>query len=383
MRVAFYAPMKPPTSVRPSGDRTIARLLMRALERAGCEVRLASEFRSWSPSPDPEVLSRTVQSAKVEADAVSSAWRRVGWRPDIWFTYHLYYKAPDLIGPGIAAELGIPYVVAEASYSPRRVRGPWAEWQQAAAQGIRAADLILCFTERDRRGLAEIASNDRFELFAPFLDLAEASLARRNRSEAGDPVKLVTVAMMRDGSKLRSYRFLASALSRLATANATGAPAASNWSLTVVGDGPAAQDVYAAFDSDEIVRSRTAFLGQLQPSQIAGELARSDLFVWPGFEEAFGMAYLEAQAQRLPVLALDTAGVASVVRDGVSGRLVATADEQAFANALAELTLDRQTLQNLGERAHNYVVEHHGLAAAAERLRTALWNVNRQRDLRS
>jgi len=33
MRIAFYAPMKPPTSPRPSGDRRMARLLMQALAK--------------------------------------------------------------------------------------------------------------------------------------------------------------------------------------------------------------------------------------------------------------------------------------------------------------------------------------------------------------
>ena len=38
MRIAFYAPMKPPNHPVPSGDRTMARLMMAALELAGHEV---------------------------------------------------------------------------------------------------------------------------------------------------------------------------------------------------------------------------------------------------------------------------------------------------------------------------------------------------------
>ncbi|MDF2688487.1 MAG: glycosyl transferase family 1, partial [Microvirga sp.] len=33
--VAFYAPLKSPNHLLPSGDRTMARLLMKALDRAG------------------------------------------------------------------------------------------------------------------------------------------------------------------------------------------------------------------------------------------------------------------------------------------------------------------------------------------------------------
>jgi hypothetical protein len=42
MKVAFYATMKPPDDPVPSGDRTMARLLVKALETAGHEVELVS-----------------------------------------------------------------------------------------------------------------------------------------------------------------------------------------------------------------------------------------------------------------------------------------------------------------------------------------------------
>lgn len=45
MRIALYAPMKSPAHPVPSGDRTMARLLVRALELAGHRVALASDLR--------------------------------------------------------------------------------------------------------------------------------------------------------------------------------------------------------------------------------------------------------------------------------------------------------------------------------------------------
>src|SRR6202008_5084540 len=53
MRIAFYAPLKPPTHPVPSGDRRMARLLMAALARANHQVRLASRFRSREGEGDP------------------------------------------------------------------------------------------------------------------------------------------------------------------------------------------------------------------------------------------------------------------------------------------------------------------------------------------
>ena len=58
----------------------------------------------------------------------------------------------------------------------------------------------------------------------------------------------------------------------------------------------------------------------------------------PGDVEGFGMVAIEAAAHGLPTVAFDVGGVADAVADGVSGRLVRSGDEEAFAAAvLAEL----------------------------------------------
>ena len=47
MRVAFYAPMKPPGHPVPSGDRRMARAFMALLDDLGHEVELASRLRTF------------------------------------------------------------------------------------------------------------------------------------------------------------------------------------------------------------------------------------------------------------------------------------------------------------------------------------------------
>ena len=47
MRIAFYAPLKPPDHPMPSGDRRVAQLLWEALRGAGHAPFLASRLRSY------------------------------------------------------------------------------------------------------------------------------------------------------------------------------------------------------------------------------------------------------------------------------------------------------------------------------------------------
>ena len=133
MRIAFYAPLKAHDHPVASGDRLIAGLLVRALERAGHDVVTASRIRAFDGAGDRRRQLRLAHEAGVEARRLLERWTGSSAAPRCWFTYHLYHKAPDWIGPRVSAGLGIPYVVAEASHAPKRARGAWRHGHRAVA----------------------------------------------------------------------------------------------------------------------------------------------------------------------------------------------------------------------------------------------------------
>ena len=77
----------------------MARMLIGALRTSGHDVVLASRFRSVLPSPDPDAMRDVEAAALREVDRLIAGWQgSPSGPPDVWFTYHPYYKAPDLIG---------------------------------------------------------------------------------------------------------------------------------------------------------------------------------------------------------------------------------------------------------------------------------------------
>src|SRR5260370_37469861 len=116
MRVAFYSPLKPPDHLVPSGDRRIAQLFLDALRSAGHEPFVASRLRSYDGAGNPLRQARLASLARREAERLLRGWRQEPRAaPELWFTYHLYYKAPDWLRPPISSSLRLPYVVAESS----------------------------------------------------------------------------------------------------------------------------------------------------------------------------------------------------------------------------------------------------------------------------
>src|SRR5690348_2601682 len=132
MRIAFYAPLKSPDHPVPSGDRRVAQLLFAALRMGGHEVRVASRFRSYEGRGDRLHQARLAcVGGRLAARFVRRCERAPHTAPELWFTYHLYHKAPDWLGPPIAEALRIPYLLAEASDAPRQALGGWALGRQA------------------------------------------------------------------------------------------------------------------------------------------------------------------------------------------------------------------------------------------------------------
>ncbi|KIC20259.1 glycosyltransferase family 4 protein [Leisingera sp. ANG-Vp] len=340
-QVAFYAPMKPPHHPVPSGDREIARNLMKLLSGSGAGVQLVSDLRIYDKRGSAEVQAELRQQAEAETARLICEMPET----DLWVTYHNYYKAPDLIGPSVARARGIPYVQIESTRAKKRLMGPWAGFAEAAHTAADAAAAIFYFTEQDRFALnRDRCGGQALAHLPPFLPL-----------EALPPVStldgpMLAAGMMRDGDKLTSYRIIAETLAELP----------GSWKLDIAGDGPArpkAEALMAPFGD------KVRFLGQLSRAELAEAYAKASLFLWPGVNEAFGMVYLEAQAHGLPVAAQDRPGVRDVL---LPGSYPAPEDgPQALAAFTAGLLANPARRTEIGQDARNFISSRHLSPAAA------------------
>src|SRR5215207_1918078 len=354
MKIAFYAPLKPPDHPVPSGDRQMARLLIAALESKGNIIIIPSHLRCYLRGSSLAEFNEARENSRDEFARITREWAASGGG-DLWLTYHPYYRAPDLLGPDVAKQFGIPYVTCEASYAAKRDNDGWKEQQAVVKSAVRQAALNLCFTNRDRQGLSAIVTSSSLANVPPFIVVEPVSSG--DHRVASPPEHLIAVAMMRSGVKFDSFKFLAAALALLPDVP---------WHLTIVGHGPLAEAVRELFRV--FPEKRLSWIGEVAPEAVSDYLRQASIYVWPGCGEAYGLAYLEAQAAGLPVIAQAAAGVPEVVVHGQTGVLLPEGDIAGFASAIRRWINNPAERAVFGARARDFVQSERSLEKAAQRL---------------
>jgi glycosyltransferase involved in cell wall biosynthesis len=353
LRIAFYAPFKPLGHRQPSGDLVTAAGIFDFFTRRGHAAVAVSRLRCrwiyWKPWLWP-LLAR---------EAGRAARRVAAGGLEVWFSYHSYYKAPDLLGPLVCRRAGLPYVLFQGIYSTKRRR------RLATLPGFYLNRMSLLrarhvFTNKrlDLANLRRLLPEERLTYLAPGLDPAAFAFDPAARAElrgawraAEDPVVL-SVAMFRPGVKADGLAWVIRACGALARRGR-------RFTLVIAGDGKARARL------EELARrelaGRVLFAGLVPRGELHRFYSAADVFAFPGFQESLGMVYLEAQSCGLPVVACDNAGVPEAVRHGLTGLLVPPSDAAGFAAAIDLLIGDAGLRRRLGAAARRTVRECHDL----------------------
>ena len=107
------------------------------------------------------------------------------------------------------------------------------------------------------------------------------------------------------------------------------------WSLAIVGDGPAFADMRRLFAG-----TATVFTGFMGGTELSQAFASADAFVFSSTTETLGLVILEAQASGLPVVAAKSPATCEQIANGVTGMVYDPATELGLDRALEDLLQD-------------------------------------------
>lgn len=122
-----------------------------------------------------------------------------------------------------------------------------------------------------------------------------------------------------------------------------------NAHLLIVGDGPDAQPIAERARALGLA-DRVHLLGQVSEEQKYAALSIADAFVSTSQHEGFGLVYLEAMAQGLPIVCYDRGGQTDFLASGESGYVVPLNDRAKFSESLIALHTDVDRRKDYGKR---------------------------------
>jgi glycosyltransferase involved in cell wall biosynthesis len=364
LRVAFFTPFKPLGHPHPSGDLVTATGIFDFLVQRGHQVFPASNLRCrwiyWKPWLWPKLhweRSRVVK--KLSHSPV-----------DLWFTYHSYYKAPDLLGPAVSRKLNIPFVIFQGIYSTKRRR----QWTTKPGFHLNkstlcAASHVLTNKTVDLLNLKRLLPESRITYVAPGLNPDNFCFDNSARSQLreqwkiGDEPVIFSAAMFRPDVKTEGLTWVIRACSELYRQD-------QSFRLVIAGDGKERETLRRL--AAQQVPDRVLFVGKIPRQEMYRYYSAADVFVFPGIRESLGMVFLEAQSCGLPVVAFNNAGVPEAVQDGKTGLLVPMYAMDSFVEAVRRLIVDKKLRQQMGLAGKSYVREFHNLNKNYQALESTL-----------
>lgn len=109
------------------------------------------------------------------------------------------------------------------------------------------------------------------------------------------------------------------------------------WDVVIAGDGELRDSLESRVP--ESLRPRVIWLGFLQMEELLHAYHAADVLVLPSDFEPWALVVNEAMAAGLPVVASDVVGAAyDLIEDGVSGKVFASGDAAALAEAILDIT---------------------------------------------
>jgi glycosyltransferase involved in cell wall biosynthesis len=313
--------------------------------------RLMTEISGF-PLPGAEAALRRAGHLSPWLPSLERALRDETERFDLVHSANIALEAPILAAEEYCRRKDVPLVVTPfvhlAEAERRQVSKYYTMRHQLAI--LRRADAVVAQTPRERRFLLERGvAEERLHLVGAGVDPATVvggdGAAFRARHDIAGPLVVIVGTTARD----KGTPDLVEAMRTLWRAGREA---------TLVIAGPTMEHFVRWFAALPIAdRVHCRLLGFISPEEKRDMLAAADIFALPSRTDSFGISYLEAWCNGVPVIGARAGGVPDVIDDGEDGLLVPFGDVPALAAALRSLLDDPTLAARLGERGRVKTLE--------------------------
>jgi glycosyltransferase involved in cell wall biosynthesis len=222
------------------------------------------------------------------------------------------------------------------------------DWEKR--EKLQSMDWLVTCTETGHRVLAALAQPpEKASLVYHGLDFRRFPEPPARAARTQGPYTLLSVGRL---VPKKGYAGLIDALGQL--------PKDLDWRLRHIGGGPL-KDMLQAQAETLGIAGRITWLGAKPQETVLEEYRGADLFILnsriaeDGDRDGLPNVLMEAQSQRLPVIATAIAGIPELVVDGETGALVPADDAAALAQAIERLLRDAGLRERLAAAGNSRV----------------------------
>lgn len=238
------------------------------------------------------------------------------------------------------------------SSNPRRMLGDSYRWWRTI-RAVRAADAVLCDSERIRTLLRERSPLSRVELVRIGVERDKPDRRRDWRRELGiGPQSLLLLS-----TRLFTHNYNITTIIRAMAHVIQAVPDAVLVlkELPRLGDSRYRDECHHLVDQLRIGHA-VRFVGELDRPDLLSLYRASDVYLSVPTSDATAVSVLEAMSCGVPVVASETAGIdPQVLDDGRTAMLVPPGDAEELTNAILRLRSDPELVQKLTAEAARLV----------------------------
>jgi glycosyltransferase involved in cell wall biosynthesis len=312
--------------------------------RAFFKVKVAWRvwWKDFLRDPTPNRMRRLGQAMVLAAEAPQ----------DITWLHAHFLHTPASVTRYAALMRGLPWS------GSAHAKDIWTtpEWEKR--EKLAACEWLVTCTAANRDHLQSLAPPRKVELVYHGIDLARFPPPARHAQ--GEPVTILCVCRL---VEKKGVDTLLDALARLS----------GPWKFVHVGGGPLESALQRRAETLGIA-GRIAWKGPLTQEQVLEEYRAADLFVLAsrvardGDRDGLPNVLAEAQSQGLACVATRVSAIPELLRDGVSGILVAENDAPALAGALESLIAQPARRRAMGAAGPARVLAEFALEDNLDRL---------------
>ncbi|MBD2744344.1 glycosyltransferase family 4 protein [Coleofasciculus sp. FACHB-1120] len=233
---------------------------------------------------------------------------------------------------------------------------------------VKFTDAFIANSNDGKKYLHKVIGADKRKIFTKTYLVPEPQ-ALREQLEAAKPSEL--------NLKRPVFLFVGQVISRkgikalLEACSLLQSQGYSDYSLLIIGDG-AQREELEAFVKDNNLTELFTWTGWVDYGQLGAYFQNADVFIFPTFEDVWGMVVLEAMVFGKPILCSKGAGAYEMVIEGENGYLFDPQNPEEIAEGMVRFIDNPNLVASMGQKSKQLIDQHTPEAAAKSMAEVAM-----------